>query len=122
MRVQVVAHAYDIPRRLREIDPELTVWYNFATKMYEVVGVDAAGRHYQLGAWPYLDARVERAVRKGYWLARNTGDPYKEVIRQQDEEEYRDELQFRKELQEARYGVVDCMRWSGGQWRGWGAG
>lgn len=122
LRLAVESHVFDLPCRLKELDPTLEVWYNTVSGKYEVWGVDAARQRYCLGAWPFLDARVERAVRRGYWLARNTGDPYRAVIREQDEAEYSEERRLEREREDLPRVVKSETRWLiGGQWRGWRA-
>lgn len=122
LRLQIRDHVFDIPRRLREIDPDLEVWYNTVSNKFEVWGTDAALRRYCLGSWPYLDVRVERAVRRGYWLAHNTGDPYRALVKTQDELEYKEEKRRERE----REGLPNLVRGETfwlvrGQWRGWRA-
>lgn len=120
IRRQIVDHVFDIPRRLREIDPRLEVWYNTVSGKFEVWGVDATGSNYCLGTWPYLDVRVERAVQKGYWLAHNTGDPYRAIVREQDAEEYCAKKQVERDAEYLANVVKGETRWlTGGQWRGW---
>lgn len=120
VRLPIEQHVFDVPRRLKEIDPELEVWYNRISGMFEVWGKDAADRLYCLGSWPRLDVRVVHAVRKGYWLAWNTGDPYRAVIREQDELEYKEEKRIEQEREELPNIVRGETRWlTGGQWRGW---
>ncbi len=119
MRIPLRTSAYSIPERLKEIDPRLKVYFNTDKQKYEVFGVDAAHQEYHLGEWLYLDQRVLRDVRKGYWLARNTGDPYKQVIRDLDEQDYLEDRQLSKDTEEMAYRVKDRLRWMGGQWRGW---
>jgi len=119
IRVQIKQHVSDVPRRLVEIDSELEVWYNLFSEMFEVWGKDAADRRYCLGTWPRLDVRVVRAVRKGYWLARNTGDPYRAVIREQNDQEYKEDKRLEQEREELPNIIKGETRWLiGGQWRG----
>ncbi len=121
MRLEIKAHVYGIPRRLREIDRSLRCFFNTATQKYEVWGMDAHFKPYRLGVWDELDQRVLTAVRKGYWLARNTGDPYRYYLRELDEHEENLERQWQKEVSEITYGMQDDFKYFGREvYPGWG--
>ncbi|WP_026487643.1 hypothetical protein [Caldanaerobius polysaccharolyticus] len=112
MLLEVKTHVYNIPERLKEIDPNLRVFFNTDTQQYEVWGRDLYGE-YELGSFSYLDQRVIRDIRYGYWLANNTGRPWKEFLRQlrrrkdaADEEE----VKYWRDLD---YALQDDFRWFG---------
>lgn len=122
MRVPVESHSMDIPKRLREIDPELRVMYNTERQDYEVWGRDVSGP-YLMARFRELDGRVLDAVRHGYWLAQNTGAPYREMLRQQAKEDYEAERRRARELADLDRAFREDMRGLFRKlWPGWRAG
>ena len=112
MLIEVKTHVYDIPARLKSVDDNLRVFFNTDTQEFEVWGRDLRGE-YQLGSFPYLDARVEREVRIGYWLARNTGRPWKEFLKKLRERRAKEEEAEAKYLRDLDYALDDDFRWFG---------
>ncbi len=112
MLIEIESHAADLPRRLKEIDPDLWVAFNTAKGKYQVWGLDLASRPYPLASFDHLDGRVEDAIRRAYWVARNTGNPYRKqlegIARAEDRQARADE----KEAAEREYGMADHLRFS----------
>lgn len=112
MLIEVKTHVYDIPRRLKEIDPNLKVFYNTDTGEYEIRGIDRMGE-YILGSYSYLDQRVERDIRIGYWMVNNLSRPWKAFLQKLREERERLEAQESKYFEELDYALKDDFRWFG---------
>lgn len=112
MRIPIQRHVLDVPQRLREIDPDLSVVYNQATKKFDVVGKDLYGP-YVLASFDTLDSRVVDSVRRGYFIARNTGAPWKALLREQAELDYLAERDRKKSIQALNEGFRDDMRFAG---------
>ncbi len=79
MRIKVDNHVTGVPERLREIDPDLSVYFNAVTQRFEVVGRDKRGP-YVLGEWPELDNRVVAEVRQGYWVLNHQRKPWRTLL------------------------------------------
>lgn len=119
MLIEVVNHVYDIPKRLREIDEALRVFFNTDTQEYEVRGNDLNGE-YVLGSFPYLDCRVLSTVRKGYWLVNNKSRPWKEFLKQIRQHNERLDVVVQKELLDVEAGLQDDLKWIGRNlYQGW---
>lgn len=112
MKVEVVSHVFDIPRRLREIDPNLRVFYDTTRGHYEVWGRDIVGP-YLMATFGYLDCRVEDAIRKAYSRAFNTGRPYKQLLYEQEINDYIAEQERLKRIEDLQYGFRSDMRFFG---------
>jgi len=112
MLLEVKTHVYDIPKRLKEIDKNLKVFFNTDTQEYEIWGRDLQGE-YLVASFPYLDQRVVREVRIGYWMADNKSRPWKEFLHKlrnrRDEVEEADA----KFLRDLDYALNDDFRWFG---------
>jgi len=80
MMVELTSHVFDIPERLRELDPTLRVFFNSDTQKYEIWGLDEAREEYCLGEFSVLDCRVVAEVRKGIWLMCNKVRPWQEFL------------------------------------------
>lgn len=111
-RVAVETHISGVPELLRQIDPDLKVFYNMRDHVYEVWGFDARGP-YMLGAWNTLGQHVVEAVRKGYWLARNTGKPWNKFLQELRRRREEDDLQEAKFLNDLDLALQDDFRWFG---------
>lgn len=112
MRIPVETHVYNIPQRLREIDPALRVFFNTDTQKYEVWGRDLHGP-YLMASFSFLDARVEEAVRKGYHIAHSTGRPYKTLLQEQKIEDEIAEKRWWARLEDIYYGIKDDLKFMG---------
>lgn len=112
MRVEVRSHVYDIPQRLREIDPALRVCFNTDTQYYEVWGLDLQGP-YLMAKFDALDCRVVDAVRKGYFLANSTGQPYKAVMREHESALALAENARLQRLKDIEYGIKHDLKFLG---------
>lgn len=112
MRIPVKSNAYDIPRRLAEIDPSLQVFFNTDRQCYEVFGRDLRGP-YLMASFAELDCRVETAIYKAYNAAHNTGRPYKHLLRQQEIEDAKAEERRLKDLADLEYGFKDDLKYMG---------
>ncbi|BCV23298.1 hypothetical protein [Gelria sp. Kuro-4] len=112
MLLEVSSHVFDIPERLKEVDPQLRVLFNTDRQQYEVWGRDLYGP-YMLVAFKELDQRALTAVRYGYWVARNTGWPYKHLLQKQADIDYRAEQARYQKLREIEYGLQDDLRFMG---------
>lgn len=109
LEIPIESNVYRVPERLREIDPNLRVTFHVPSQAYRVWGVDGDGDPYILQTFPYLDARVVRAVKRGYWIARNTGAPYTHMLRRQAEEEYALERRRERDLLDLERNVHEDM-------------
>jgi|GEM_PF-4059533 hypothetical protein len=118
--IPIETNAFCIPERLCEIDPNIQVFLDTRRQNYVVMTLDDARVAYRLGAWPYLDQRVIQAIRHAYWIARTTGDPYKQLIRGVDDREYREDRELTKATEEMFYRHDNNFRYMG-QWQGWRA-
>lgn len=112
MRLPVETHPIDIPQRLREIDPALRVCFNTETQRYEVWGRDVRGP-YILTTFDELDARVLAKVRKAYFIARSTGAPYRELLREQAKLDYEAERARQRRLEDIEAGFRDDFKYFG---------
>jgi hypothetical protein len=112
MRLPVETHVFDIPQRLREIDPALRVLFNTDKQTYEVWGRDLHGP-YLMASFHELDQRVLTAVRRGYYMARSTGMPYHELLREQEQIDYRAEQARFQRLRDIEYGIRDDLKFMG---------
>lgn len=121
-RVAVEEHVSGVPAVLREIDPDLKVFYNMDSLEYEVWGLDARGP-YMLGSWRNLDNRVVEAVRRGYHLARNARSPWRAHLAEVRARNKRLLDAVEKETADLDYGLRDDFRWFGTSlWPGWRGG
>lgn len=112
MKVEVVSHALDIPRRLREIDSNLRVFYDTARGTYEVWGRDVSGP-YLLAKFNTLDQEAERTIARVYSVAFNTGRPYKQLLYEQEINDYLAEQQRLKRIADLQYGFNNDLRFFG---------
>lgn len=112
MRIEIQSHVTDIPQRLREIDPALRVYFNTDKQVFEVWGRDLHGP-YLMASCDDLDERVLRATRYGYYVARNTGYPYKHLLQEQELNDYRAEQARFERLRDIEYGIRDGLKFMG---------
>ncbi len=112
MRIPVESNVCNIPERLREIDPALRVFYNTDKQKYEVWGLDIRGP-YLMASFPELDARVLASVRYGYFVARSTGAPYRHLLREQAEQDWRAEKDRIARLKDIEDGIRDDLKFMG---------
>lgn len=112
MRIELRSHVCDIPQRLREIDPALRVYFNSDTQKFEVWGRDIRGP-YLLASFDELDNRAVAAVRRGYFIARNTGEPYRQMLKEQELLDYRAEQARFERLRDIEYGLRDDLKFAG---------
>ncbi len=112
MRLPIETHVYDIPQRLREIDPALRVCFNTDTQKFEVWGRDLCGP-YILAVFDSLDCRAVDAVRKGYFLASSTGQPYKAVMQEHESALALAENARMQRLKDIEYGIRNDLRFIG---------
>lgn len=122
MRLLVTSHVVDIPRRLKEIDPNIEVAFNTDTQKFEVWGRDVRGP-YLMASYDELDARVLADVRKAYFVARSTGTPYREMLRRQAKLDYEAERARQRFLKNVSEGFKDDFKFFGKDvYPGWRAG
>ena len=112
LKVEVVSHVFDIPRRLQEIDTNLRVFYDTARDAYEVWGRDISGP-YLLAKFDKLDQEAERIISRAYSIAFNTGRPYKKLLYDQEINDYVAEQQRLKRIADLQYGFNNDLRFFG---------
>lgn len=114
MSMILIEHSVtEIPERLREIDPELSVYFDTDSRLYEVWGKDKERTPYLLARFNAVDNRMLAAVKKGYWSARQTGRPYKRLL---EEQRIKDEIMEKRrqaDLEDLNYGVKDDLKYCG---------
>jgi hypothetical protein len=116
-RIAVDKHVTGVPELLRQIDPDLKVFYNMKTHEYEVWGLDKRGP-YVLATFERLDHTVVEAIRHGYWMARNDSHPWRRHIERIRERNARRAQEDDRVLSEM---FRDDFRWFGRDlWPGWG--
>lgn len=112
-KILITHNVLEIPERLREIDPELRIFYDDRRRKYEVWGADKTRSPYLLSRFDVLDNRALTAIKHAYWIARQNGRPYKDLLRRQSIEDDRLERQRQADLQDLNYGFRDDLKYCG---------
>jgi len=112
----ITSSVYDIPRRLREIDPNLFVVFNTVSQKYEIHSLANKGNSFSLYV-PFreLDARLITFVKK-YDLRRHGKQIYKDIDTHNEKLETSLERQRDNELHaiaEEIHPYVKKLAWEG---------
>lgn len=106
--VEIKEHVFDIPRRLREIDDALRVYYNKQTGKYEVHDLRAKGATYVLSV-PVLDVRLETRLRMISLENRKPAD----ILQYIDEANEKVIKASHRKLHDIALGLADDLRFAG---------
>lgn len=112
----ITSSAYDIPRRLREIDSNLFVVFNVISQRYEIHSLANKGNSFSLNVpFKELDARLENFIRK-YDLKRHGNQIYRDMEKHNDRLERSKQRQRDNDLHgiaEEIHPYVKKLAWEG---------